>query len=274
MKILFTDLDGTLLRNDKTTSLESLRCLEDLGSQNVVRVIATGRSWFSYKKVIPNDFPADFLLFSTGAGVIDLNNNKILFSSDHQKKDIEIISESLITQNVDFMVHCKVPENHRFVYFRCTKNNEDFERRIKLYKNYAVQYGYDGNGFPGESAQIIAIFSENQAKFSTVMNSFNGFQTTRTTSPLDGKSMWLEINPSNISKGKGAQWLCEYLHVHKKDSVGIGNDYNDISLLEFTEKSYVVANAPEELLAKYIPTKSNDQDGFSLAVHKCLGKNL
>ncbi|PIE66451.1 MAG: hypothetical protein CSA26_00815 [Desulfobacterales bacterium] len=48
--------------------------------------------------------------------------------------------------------------------------------------------------------------------------------------------------------------------------MGIGNDYNDIELLDFTALSYMVANAPAELKERYGQTSSNDNHGVYQAI--------
>ena len=80
----------------------------------------------------------------------------------------------------------------------------------------------------------------------------------------------MEVYPSHVSKGEGAGWLCNYLQIDQQESLGIGNDYNDISLLEFTSRSYVVANAPHEMQQKYRLTLSNNENGFSQAVSNAM----
>ncbi len=267
MKIVFTDLDATLLNSQKKVSHRNMLCLKELGENNIIRVIATGRSYFSFTQVIGGDFPADYLIFSTGAGILNLHTRELLVSADLRNKDIKKIATSLLRQKVDFMVHQKVPDNHKFVYCRFNEHNKDFNRRIAIYKEFAVPYR-DLGCFPSRSAQIIAIFQKDLLRFKSVEKGFNGYQVTRTTSPLDGISIWMEIYPNNVSKGCAAKWLCDYLNIDPKDSVGVGNDFNDVSLLDFTTRSYMVDNAPDELIHKYNRTRSNDHDGFYFAVNK------
>ncbi len=85
----------------------------------------------------------------------------------------------------------------------------------------------------------------------------------RATSPLDGESAWIEIFPAHVSKGHTAQWLCDFLKIDKESSLAIGNDYNDYDMLEWAEKSYVVQNAPQDLLERYKVIPSNDKDGVA-----------
>ena len=44
--LFVTDLDGTLLRSDRTFAADDLAALRRLGECGVVRVVATGRSLF------------------------------------------------------------------------------------------------------------------------------------------------------------------------------------------------------------------------------------
>lgn len=272
IKIVFTDLDGTLLNSNRLVSGANLNILEELGRRNIVRVIATGRSFYSYNKAIETGFPADYLIFSTGAGILDLNTGNLLISSNLEKKDITYISAYLIEHQAEFMVHHGVPQNHRFTYFGDTKVESDFTRRLRIYQAYAREYN-SPSCLPEESAQVIAIFPEDLLRFNLVKKGLNGFQVTRTTSPLDGRSIWMEIFPPHVSKGQSAEWLCKHLEINQQESLGIGNDYNDISLLEYTNKSYVVANAPLEMQREYCLTLSNDEDGFYQAINNAIQQN-
>jgi hydroxymethylpyrimidine pyrophosphatase-like HAD family hydrolase len=92
----------------------------------------------------------------------------------------------------------------------------------------------------------------------------------RATSPLDHQTIWMEFFHAEVSKGNAAHFLCQKLGVNPINTLGIGNDFNDIDLLNFTHHSYVVDNAPLELKQKYQTTASVNQNGFSQVVRKFL----
>jgi len=67
--MIITDLDGTLLTRERTVSNNDINTLVDLGKLNIPRIIATGRSVLSAKRVLSDNFPIDFLIFLlTGKG--------------------------------------------------------------------------------------------------------------------------------------------------------------------------------------------------------------
>ena len=261
IRIVFTDLDGTLLNSEKEISPLNLQCLHDLGKRNITRVIATGRSLYSFQKLFTTNIPVDYLIFSTGAGVLDLQSQKLLHSSSLYHDDIISIVSYLIKSKTDFMVHREVPQNHHFTYYATGTDNPDFYRRIELYSPFAEKYSSSAE-LPSASAQIIAIFPKNLTRYYDVKKGLCDFQLTRTTSPLDGNSIWLEIFPRYVSKGYSADWLCNHLHLERDSTLSIGNDYNDLSLLKYTQHSFVVENAPVELKEIFQTTRSNNEDGF------------
>lgn len=68
--LFIMDFDGTLLRSDRTVAAEGLVALRQLGELGIIRAIATGRSLFSFNTVPLSDLPLDFVIFSTGAGIL------------------------------------------------------------------------------------------------------------------------------------------------------------------------------------------------------------
>jgi Cof subfamily protein (haloacid dehalogenase superfamily) len=269
IRIIFTDLDGTLLNADREVSQINLQCLDTLKRTGITRVITTGRSLYSVSRVFPADIPADYLVFSTGAGIIDVKTERLLYSSDLEEKEIQQIAKYLHRLQIDFMVHHAVPENHYFTYSGLPEKNGDFKRRIELYHPFAEKFS-TFEDLPERAAQIIAILPNDIELFNKIENGLSGLHITRTTSPLDGQSMWMEISPLSASKGTSAAWLCNHLSIDPGLTLGIGNDYNDISLLQFTKYSYLVANAPADMHDLYMLTRSNNDDGFYHAVRQAI----
>ena len=141
--------------------------------------------------------------------------------------------------------------------------NFDFEKRIILYKPFAVSLEEP----PQKASQFVCILPPHgNAEFDEIKKEIDFLKVIRATSPLDHESIWLEVFPKNVSKGHSAQWLCEKLGIDQKYTLGIGNDFNDIDLLEFTAHSRVVANSPQEMKEKYRVIDSNQEDGFA----KCI----
>jgi hydroxymethylpyrimidine pyrophosphatase-like HAD family hydrolase len=92
----------------------------------------------------------------------------------------------------------------------------------------------------------------------------------QTTSPLDGHSTWIEVFPKGVSKSRTAGWLAGRLAIPREQAVSVGNDYNDLDLLEWAGTAFVTANSPDELKQRFPVVASNNDAGVSEAIERWL----
>jgi Cof subfamily protein (haloacid dehalogenase superfamily) len=267
--MVVTDLDGTLLNSQGQVSSTDIDTLARLGDSGVVRAIATGRSPYSFSKVIPSDFPIDYLIFSSGAGTLEWATNKILYTTEIPAQQVQSIVDELIAHRVDFMVHEPIPANHRFLYHQSGNHNPDFLNRVEIYSPYCQPY-IPGVAYDTAATQILAVLPYDVEWFEVLRGKFPSLKVIRATSPLDGHSIWMEIFRRDVSKAYGIRWLCQKLGIENDEVLTLGNDFNDLDMLGSFENSFVVANAPEELKSKFSVVKSNNESGFSDAVNRFL----
>lgn len=267
--LFITDLDGTLLRSDRTLAASDLAALRRLGDCGVVRVVATGRSIFSFGNIQPAGLPVDYLIFSSGAGVAEHPGGRILRSASLETAEIRRAVALLRALNLDFMVQRAIPDTHVFGYAAGSGTNPDFAARIALYRRFAFPLNQDIDGF-GPATQLVAIVPPQQAEaaLAAVRRALDGLTVIRTTSPLDGRSTWIEIFPAGISKGQTAEWLAAELGVARTHTLAVGNDFNDLDLLDWAQSSFVMANAPEELRRRFPAVASNDHCGVAEAIER------
>jgi HAD superfamily hydrolase (TIGR01484 family) len=263
------DLDGTLLRSDRKFAEPDLRALRQLGDLNVARVIATGRSLASFNTVVISGLPVDYIIFSTGAGVQRFQDSEIIRKVHLEPRAVSQACEILEAFRLDFMVHRTIPNNHMFAYWQSNENNADFERRIELYKQFAIPLEKSAFNF-GPATQLLAIVPPRQADaaLEDVRNTMTDYNVIQTTSPLDGKATWIEIFPSTVSKSQSAAWLAAFLEVDSNSVVAVGNDYNDLDLLEWSASSYVVENAPADIKSRFTCVASNNDGGVAEAAER------
>ena len=130
--MVITDLDGTLLNDAQKVNKKDNETLQRLQESDIVRVIATGRNYFSVTRVLSPSFPFDYLIFSSGAGILNWHTKKLIYSSYLVKEKVAEIARFFIDHKVDFMIHEVIPNNHKFVYHDSGSHNPDFERRFNL----------------------------------------------------------------------------------------------------------------------------------------------
>jgi len=263
-QIVVTDLDGTLLSSDRSVSVRNRGMLRKLGHHGILRVICTGRSQYSINRVLGSQIEIDYIIFSSGSGIYETKRKKIVHAVHFTEEQSYEVVSILVKQKRDFMIHVEIPNNHRFFYWYHTKSNSDFEKRISLYRDFAEPW--DGNDLPKKVTQFIVIeppTAEPDVAIRNIRESSMRTEIIRTTSPLDGVSLWIELFPESVNKASGIAWIAKELGQKKTHVWAIGNDYNDVSLLNWVGHPFVVSNAPEELKKKYTVVSSNDDCGFS-----------
>lgn len=270
-KMVLTDLDGTLLQNDSSVSATNVQTLRMLGKKNTVRVAATGRTLYSARKVLSGDFPVDYLIFSSGAGIYDWHKQTLIHSNQLGHKDISLVAELFNNMDLDYTIHHPIPENHCFFWFASSKPTSDFLTRVKMYEGYT----FCGDYRQIKSAtQFLAVSLDGERIIDKIKKPLSHLSIIRATSPLDHNHTWIEVFPMNVSKGHAADWLCKALNISKSNTMSIGNDYNDLHMLHWTASSYVVKNATSALHnnKQFTLVPSNQDNGFSHAVDHWLNK--
>ncbi len=265
------DLDGTLLRSDRSFSNADLKALHQLDALGIVRVIATGRSMYSLNTVSISDLPVDFIIFSSGAGIVQHPGGHIIRTVSLETHEVSRAIAILQADELDFMVHRPIPDNHVFGYCESTPANEDFERRIALYRQFAFPLEEISDGF-GPGTQLIAILppGDRQPVLDDIRKKLPDFNIIQTTSPLDGQSIWIEVFPPNVSKSHAVAWLTAEFKLDSAQTLSIGNDYNDMDLLEWTANSFVVENAPDDLKDRFPVVASHNESGVAEAIQRWL----
>lgn len=264
--LLVTDLDGTLLGADRRLRACDRAALTALGQDGFYRAIATGRSLHSFGLVAGERFPVDYVVFSSGAGIYDVRHRCLLRAYVLTGSQAKAAAQVLDGLDLDFMVHRPIPDNHYFQYRRSGQRNPDFEGRMERYRAFASPLSWD----PGPSAQLLAVVPIDRSEPSSehVAQLLPNLTVIRTTSPLDHRSTWIEVFPSQVSKSQAAEWLATRHGIPRGQVCAIGNDYNDSDLLAWAGDSYVVANAAPELRARYAVVGAGGHCGVAEAVRR------
>lgn len=319
-KMFVTDLDGTLFTDEKIVHKKDLSALESLAREGVTRVFATGRSLYSFQKAIQamgfsstcNDMPVDYVIFSTGAGIMECTHGEIIKKESLGAKDVRVISGYFDALGLDYMIHRPVPDTRYFIYKKgylsrnggdkvCTRfnknsghgnvrvdahvmssspsqagscfdpghgedlENSDFYARIALYQKFCRPMNKIEVAAFGESTEILAIVPAcyGHELSNQVQQKLKAFSVIKATSPLDGKSIWIEVFPSQVSKSQSVAWLSSQLGVEQRHVFSVGNDYNDLDLLEWSGQGFVVDNAPEDVKRGFESVASNNRCGVA-----------
>lgn len=260
--LLAFDLDGTV-----GTSLgvpqENVEILQLLATLPILRVAVTGRSLHSFLHSQYVSLALDAVIFSSGLGIFIPESRQVISTRQLSKEQIRAISALLIERRVDFSLHFSVPDNHKFWVYRTGADNPDMDSRCVHNSEF---FPWQEN-LPDSASQFLVVLPPSKIfLFEELKASLVGVSVIRATSPIDGKSLWLEIFPSTVCKSSGVAALAHQYGLSSQQILAVGNDYNDVDLLRWAGERAVVADSAAELLAEFPVTASCADGGFAKAV--------
>jgi Cof subfamily protein (haloacid dehalogenase superfamily) len=280
--LFVTDLDGTLLTDEKRISANNLGVLRALQRSRCRTAIATGRSDYSLLKLLDqlgfsqngtDRLPIDYYIFSTGAGVMSGMERSVLKTAALSCDDVLAITAILDQCHIDYMVHRPVPDTRWFVYRHHGEPNPDFFARLAIYQQYARQYSPEALSHFGAATEVLCIIPRaREAELDALVWRLSRYSVIRATSPLDHQTLWLEIFPPTVSKSLTLSWLAEFLRVKRDFVCAVGNDYNDTDMLAWVGSGFAVANSPASIKDHFPVVADNNCDGVAGAVAAWLEK--
>lgn len=271
VKAIIIDLDGTTLpRQWNAISQENREALHQAGEQGIVRILATGRSVFSFQNALPEGLPIDYMVFSSGAGIMRWSDKRILLTRELSPEETLDIANFLWKYDINFTIQQKIPDTHHFYYRNISTPHEDFRRRIENYPGLGISIRDTGE-IHGGATQFLVILDALQLKLhGEIEERLSNYSVIRSTSPIDNEAIWTEIFAPNVNKGNTCAILLDQLNIPYSECAGLGNDYNDIDFLERCGHPFIVSNAPETLKAKFTNVAADVDDGLAKFIHRSL----
>lgn len=238
--LLCTDLDGTLLRNDKSISQENLDAIEYFKSEGGYFTFITGRMPCFSKEIYQAIRPNAPIGCINGGGVYDFETKKYLHTTTLSSSVIEVLDD-VIPRIKNLGVQFNTLEH---VYF-CFDNdvNVNFRRHTKL---PYLTCDYHENTEP--VGKILFTHSENDAilYLAELLHAHpraNEFDFVRS------EQTFYEILPKGVNKGAALEPLAKSLGVDMSRTVAVGDYNNDIEMVKNAAIGYAVANASDDLKA-------------------------
>lgn len=283
IKLIAIDLDGTLLSPLGEISYRNIEAIEKAQQAGIQVIIATGRSFQSASLPLSKANLSCPIICANGAE---------MYTDDGERIHAIEISKDIIYEVIRI-----AQEEEVFIEVYTNKGiyaNEQadlFNKLVLLMKRYRPdlseadikkqidqRFQDEEVLFTDQSFSLIdqpdvtvlkaLILSLEKNKLDAIHDIFN--QRTDivvTSSSLEN----IEFNHPQAQKGIALKLNADKLNISKDQIMAIGDNYNDLSMLELAGRSVAMGNAVEEIKKRtdYI-TASNDEDGVAKAIEKIL----
>ncbi|MCU5746636.1 Cof-type HAD-IIB family hydrolase [Staphylococcus sp. SQ8-PEA] len=283
IKLIASDMDGTLLNASHEISDKNIEAIKYAQSQGITVVIATGRAFYEASAPVEDAKLAVPYICLNGAEVRDETFN--IMSTSHLNHElIQRIKNELNKEGVYFQVY-----TNRGIY------TEDPEHDVEIYVDIAERAGQKAdvekiraaiqkrldNGtlkvvsdynaiesIPGEIIMKILAYDSDLEKIDRVSERLAESTHLAISSSSRGN---IEITHSDAQKGIALHRIAEQLNIDMEEVMAIGDNLNDVSMLERVGYPVAMENATDEVkaVAKY-ETTSNEDDGVGHAIMRLI----
>lgn len=267
IKIIATDLDGTLMMpNHTTVSPRTIKALNKAHDYGVIIAIATGRTHGLIHNVIEQIPFCDYLIFSNGATVVDLKTNEFIYTNWIESK----IKDEVIDCIQKYKVFYEVYINGSSVVQKDKSNLFDGDGFNSGFLNQIIENIKLVDDIKEELAEKdiekINVFSSNKTLLTSLREDLMKMNTITISSALVDD---IEIVSKTANKGEALRGIAGKLNIVPAEIMAFGDAGNDIKMLQYADFSFAMANGTDECKqsAKYL-ADSNANDGLAKVVEK------
>ncbi|MDQ0268772.1 Cof-type HAD-IIB family hydrolase [Cytobacillus purgationiresistens] len=262
--LIALDLDGTLLKDNKTISQKTKTVIEKAREQGHEVMIATGRPYRSsemYYRELKLTTP---IVNFNGAFVHHPRNKQ--WGIRHSPLDIKIAKE-IVEASQDFNSYNVIAEVLDDVYLHYHD-----EKLLDIFNlgNPQVTTG-DLREFLNASPTSMLIHTD-EAHVKQVNKHLSDVHAE-----VIHHRNWaepfhiIEIVKAGLSKAVGLQHACDYLQIPKERVIAFGDEDNDLEMLEFAGYGVAMGNGIDQVktIANEV-TLSNEEDGIAVYLNDLL----
>jgi len=257
-KIVFSDIDGTLLNKDRELSLATISEIKKL--KNKIPFILISARMPSAMRHLQHELDIEELPIICYNGGLVLVNNKVLSSAEIP---IDLVEE-LSNWNSD--INCHLSLYHQDEWYVPSmdewalreQNNTKVEPEIKSSRDVIKKWKSEQKGAHkimamGEESQIDRIRDYLAEKFPDQLHFYRS------------KNTYLEIAPKRISKYTAIELLLHHhFSITSGEAIAFGDNYNDVEMLKNIGYGIAVGNArPEALKVANIIAGLSIEDGVA-----------
>ena len=257
--LICTDLDGTLLREDKTISRENIEAIEYFKGNGGLFTFITGRMpnfVYDIANLIKPNAPIGCV---NGGGLYDCKNKKYLWTSvmpDEVLDLIECIDKKFPDVGIQTCTFGKT-------YFSKDNTTMKWFRRVTNAENFVCHYRE-----VKEPIAKIIFGSDKDEEVLKIKETLEGHPLSDKFDFIRSEKVFYEILPKGISKGTSIEKLCEKLNIDINKTIAIGDYNNDIPMFRAAKFGIAVENAcPEALAAADFITVSNEQNAVARVIN-------
>lgn len=278
-KMIFLDLDGTLLNDCKEISQENINLIKRAyNEKGIICVFATGRP-LEYVDEICNSYDrffANYIIANNGAIIRDNKNGEVIYKASITNAQLLDLKNIFLEENADYMIvytdkqqilrEARTAEALKDSSIIVNKKDSELKHIEDTIKNN-----------PNLSSLLCMIGGETSVLGNIIsrLQEIKGLETpgignySHKTKTYAFESKFIDVMKKGCSKKNAIYYLADKLKIKKEEIIVMGDGSNDLSMFECAGLKIAMENANEKLKEKAdFITASNNDSGVAKAIQK------
>ena len=264
-KLIACDLDETLYGNDRTIPARNVEAIKRASELGVKFIPATGRGYNSVRETLVDlgllDKEGEYVISYNGGAITENKGNRLLHFQGLPFEEAEELYRRGL--NYDVCIHVYTRE---MVY----AYNITQEEIARLSKRMQVTEVFDRDLQFLAGQDIAKVLYENRdfdylKKIEEELKDITGNMDVRFSS-----NRYIEFNSKGVTKGAGLRFVAEMLGIKREETIAIGDNFNDLSMIQEAGLGVGVQNTIQGMrqYCDYITEATNDEGGVGEVIEK------
>lgn len=266
-KLIAIDMDGTLLNSKNEISERNIKAIKEATKKGVHIVLSTGRILTSAEFYADEIDLHNYILASNGAVIRDEEKNIIYKVPINMAAVKEVMN---LGRKHDVYYHFYDEDSfytNKFIEEIYQYYNSSFQKKKGLTIELNI-FKEDNEVFDNKDLNVYKFLFLDEDKDKLVKLK----QNLSEIGGINVSSSWsnnVEVMSDKVSKGISLKYLCDILNIDRKNVIAIGDNENDLSMIEFAGLGVAMGNA-EEIVRNQadIITDTNEDDGVAKIIEK------
>ncbi len=243
IRLIASDLDETLLNTDTHVDAYTIEQIQKVQEKGAYFVCATGRNYVSIQKTLKEigtyQKEDTYTLSLNGSVVTENKDNKVLFCTS---MPFEVV-ESLFHYGLQHEVCIHVYTIDQVYTWHLNQGERDFlEGRAQV-----IECEQENISFLKEKPLIKILFENEDFEYLRNIESRLDEDVRKVVDISYSSNRYLEFNQLGINKGEGLRFLSQYLQIPLEETMAIGDNFNDKSMLQVAGLGVGVKNLHPDL---------------------------
>ncbi len=271
-KLIALDIDGTLADPSGNITARTKEVIHRVAQIGATIVVATGRRFITAKeRILQLDFPEVLLAAHNGAILKRLNGELLhhqLLPCAIAKKVVQIAKElglcPVVFEGTQDAANIFV-EDYR------DKTSEWERGYLQENREHLKWVNNLTTDLPGDVIEVISVVPAEKAhEIASIFRArLNGQVKPILVIINNGRHAFLGLSHAKVGKDLPLRYLAEKMEITPSEILAIGDNYNDLDMLQFAGTAVIMGNADEALKQHgFYVTSSNDADGVAAALER------